>query len=198
MRLMKPRRLALVALLVGAMLALVGWGRGSEEEAIAEAIRTSGTTSKVSNCTKLETKRFVDQLSSRKGPAALEKCEEEARNHEGVARSVKVSHVVVKGDAATAVVAVHGGGFDRQTLAVSLVRRGNWKLDQFTGFIVYDGNVFAARFEKEAREHPGLLPPATVKCIAKKIRTASKHLADEFFLSGSDGPTNHLIEQCEA
>jgi galactitol-specific phosphotransferase system IIB component len=195
----KARRLIFLALLLIAALTLAACGGGggsSDEGEIEEAIEKVATTNAVSNCTKLETQRFVEQNADQKGPEAVETCEAEAKEEAEQAEGATVSNISVDGEKATAEVEFEGGPLGAQVLNVSLADEEGWKLDHIDGFAKYDGKAIAAGFEKNFEEEPEELPASVAKCVAEGFEGASTAEAEEFFLSGSSKPIEELAEGC--
>src|SRR4051812_7051076 len=126
---MSRRLLAVPIVLVAAAFPLAGCGGGgSDEDQITDVITTSATTNVDSNCTDLETQRFLEQVEFKTGADALKQCKESGP--ESNADSADVSNVEVTGSTATAEVAIRGAAFDGQTLNISLIKEGDqWKLD---------------------------------------------------------------------
>jgi hypothetical protein len=194
------RILVPLALLVLAALTITACGGGgggsSAEDKITETIEQAATTSDPSNCTELETLRFVEQNSEQKGKAAIKACEEEAKEGEE-AESADVSNVSVNGSKATAEVAFEGGSLGSQSIEVALVEEGgNWKMDQVEGFANYDGTALGEAFEKEFEEEPEGLSKKQATCIAQGIAKSSKAEAEELFFSGSPKAIIELAEGC--
>jgi hypothetical protein len=195
----KKRILVPLALLALAALTIsaCGGGGSSDEGKITETIEQAATTSDPSNCTELETQRFVEQNSEEKGVGAMMACEKEAEEGEEEAEAAHVSNVSVNGSKATAEVEFEGGGLDAQTLELALVEEGgSWKLDQVEGFTKFDGAALGEAFEKEFEESPEGLSKKQATCIAQGIAKASKAQAEELLLSGSPEPIIELAEGC--
>jgi hypothetical protein len=189
--------LALLMLAALTLTACGGGGGSSDEDKITETIEQAATTADPSNCTELETQRFVEQNSDEKGAAAVKTCEQEAEEGEDQAEGAKVSSVSVNGEKATAQVEFEGGSLGSQGLEVALVEEGgNWKLDQVEGFADYDGKALGEAFEKEFEENPEGLSAKAAKCIAGEIAKASQAEAEELFFSGSSEPIVELAQGC--
>jgi copper chaperone CopZ len=195
----KKRILVPVALLVLAALTIAACGGSgsSAEDKITETIEKAATTSDPSNCTELETQRFVEQNSQKKGKAAVKACEKEAEEGKEQAEGANVSNVSVNGEKATAEVEFEGGTLGSQALEVALVEgEGDWKLDYVEGFAAYDGKALAEAFEKQFEENPEELTEKQAGCIVEKIAGASQARAEELFFSGSAKPIIELAEGC--
>jgi hypothetical protein len=197
---LNKRILVPLALLVLAALTITACGGGgglSAEGEITETIETAATTSDPSNCTELETQRFVEQNSEEKGPAAVESCEKEAEAGKEEAEGANVTGISVSGSKATAEVEFEGGPLGSQSLEVALVEAGgNWKLDQVEGFANYDGKALGEAFEKQFEESPEGLSKEQASCISGAIANSSKAAAEELFFSGSSGPIVELAKSC--
>lgn len=186
----------LALLLAAALLSLAACGGSGDEGKIAATIEKAATTSEPSNCTELETQRFVEQNNRQTGKAALEACEKGAEEGKKEARSVDVSNVSVNGGKATARAKFEGGSLSSQTIEVALVEaEGTWKLDQIEGFAEYDGKALGERFEKQFEEE-GRLSPKQSRCLARKIADLSRAEAEEVFLGGLVGPARALSKSC--
>jgi hypothetical protein len=189
--------------LIGALLALAlalvacGGSGSSDEDKIEAAIETSATASDPANCKELETLAFSEQSSGESGKAAIEECEEEAKDSEGKAESVAVSEVEVDGSKATANAAVSGGSLEGQTVSIALVEEdGQWKLDQITGFVKLDQTQLAKVFAEELEKDEEVTPELTA-CIVGGIEEASKEEAEEFVLDAANQALGELAENCE-
>jgi hypothetical protein len=195
---LNKRILVLPALLVLAALTITACGGASSaEDKITKTIETAATTSDPSNCTELETQRFVEQNSEEKGKAALKFCEEEAEAGKEQAEAANVSNVSVNGSKATAEVEFEGGPLGSQTLELALVEEGgDWKLDYVEGFAKYDGAALGAAFEKEFEEEPEGLNEEQATCIAEGIAKSSKAEAEKMFFGGSSEPIVELAKSC--
>jgi hypothetical protein len=196
---LNKRILVPLALLVLAALTITACGGGgsSDEDKITETIETAATTSDPSNCTELETQRFVEQNSEKKGKAAVKSCEEEAEAGGEEAEGANVSNVSVNGSKATAEVEFEGGPLGSQSLELALVEEdGIWKMDQVEGFANYDGAALGEAFEKEFEEEPEGLNKEQATCIAEGIAKSSKAAAEELFFSGSPEPIVELAKSC--
>jgi hypothetical protein len=191
------RALVPLALSVLASAALVACGGSSDSDKITEVIETAATTSDPSNCTELETRRFVEQNSQEKGKAALKSCEEEDEKGETKAKSVNVANVSAKDEKATAEVEFEGGSLNSQVLEVALVEEeGDWKLDHIEGFARYDGKAMAKVFLQQLETGSSGLSATQARCFTGKLAAASKAEAEELLLGGSPEPIKKLAESC--
>jgi hypothetical protein len=195
-RILVPLALLLAAALL-TLTACGGGGGSSDEGKITETIETAATTSDPSNCTELETQRFVEQNSTEKGKAAVKACEKEAEEGHEEAESVEVSNISVNGSKATAQAEFEGGSLGSQGIEVALVEEGGtWKLDYVEGFANYDGKALGEEFEKKFEEEDSELTPAQAKCIVAKISGLSKEEAEEAFFAGSAESVIELVQSC--
>lgn len=194
---MRKRLLFLPSVAVVLALALSACGGSGDETGIVEkVIVASATADDPVNCTKLNTLKFNEQLAGESGDAAVEECEKEAENEEGL-DSVRVSEVEVDGSDATATVALSGGGFDGQTIEVALVRNGDqWKLNEIVKFTKFDASQLARAFEAQVAKHPGELSNRLASCIADTFASASQKEAEELLLSGSPKAFEGVAEAC--
>ncbi len=194
---MRKRLLFLFSVLVVFALVLSACGSSSDETGeVEDVIVASATADNPVNCKKLNTLGFNEQLAGESGDAAVEECEKEAENNEGL-DSVKVSEVEVDGTDATAVVALSGGGFDGQTIEVALVKNGEqWKMDEIVKFTKFDPKQLARAFEAQVAKHPGELSNSLASCISEAFASASQEEAEELLLSGSSKAFEGVAETC--
>lgn len=198
---MNRHTLATIALLLPAALAVTACGGGSgAEDQIATTIEQVATGHDPRDCTELETGRYVEQNTGRRGAAAVAACEAEVARGRWRARAARVSNVAVDGDKATAEVRFEGGSLGSlgsQVLEVALVEvDGGWKLDRVEGFAGYDGKALGESFARRFEEHPEGLSKAQIRCIAAEIAGASKAEAERLFLGGSSAAIVALAKGC--
>jgi len=131
---------ALVLLVLPAVVACGGSGRPSGPADVERDITAALTTTEGA-CEPLAygTKRFADQG----GPATADPssdveqaCRRDVERY--VARSVRVSHVKVDGDRATALVTTTGGPLAIGDLTFALVRDGVWKIDRIAAIDIVE------------------------------------------------------------
>lgn len=185
-------------ILSAALLSACGGGGDSDESKIEDAIETSATSANPSNCTEVQTQKFDEQNAAVEGAAAVKECEKESEDDEEQAESVEVSNISVNGDAASAEVALTGGGLDGQTVEINLVKDGdNWKLDEIARFTDFDakalGEAFGARFEDEPEE----IPAKIASCLTEAFGSASQSEAEELIFGGSREPLEELAVSCQ-
>jgi hypothetical protein len=130
-------------------LGLLGCGSGGGSDAggevgeIETAIHTAMLGDGPSRCT-VSTQSFLEQTTHEAGAAALRACEEAAQDSSLRASSESVSDVKVKGESATAAIAIHGSPLNGQVVGVSLAKDDEgWKLDELTGFVRLDRSTLA-------------------------------------------------------
>jgi hypothetical protein len=193
------RYLVLPVLLVVSALVFAACGSSgaSDEDQITEAIQTSATSTDPAVCAEFETQAFMEQSSDMEGKEAVKQCEEDATKGSENAESVAVSEVEVEGAGATADAAFTGGGFDGQTVSVSLVKEGDqWQLDEVTGFVKLDNAKLAETLEEKLEESSNEISEETAGCIVESFEEASQPEVEELLLSGSSEPFVELAEEC--
>ena len=180
----------LLALAIAAALAISACGDedddggGEDETQITEAIELAAASGDPAACTEAQTQKFTEQVGEGTGEEAVKNCEENASD--SVADSVEVENIEVDGDAATADAAITGSAFDGQTLSVALIKEGDtWKLDEATGFAVFDRDAFTAAFEEELTADPEV-PPEAATCVVEQFGALSDQEIQDFFLGAAD------------
>lgn len=172
-----------------------GSGSSGPEAEIESAVQESATASDPANCTKLDTQKFVEQMTHEKGPGAVKACEGEAGSGGG-AHSVSVSNVKANGSQATLEATFDGSIFDGQTIAVAMVKEGSqWKVDQVTKIVKLDKAALQETFKTQL-EATGELSGEQVSCITDGIGKASQTGVEELLLSSSAQPFIDLATKC--
>ncbi len=196
---MRSHRLLLLPLLaLVSALALAACGSSeSDEDKIVDAIESSVTGTDPAICTEFATQAFVDQNSDGEGAAALKECEEDAEDTSNDPDSVEVAEVEVDGENGTAEVAFTGGAFDGQTLSVALLKEDDdWKLDEITGFAVFDQEGLVQAFNEQF-ESEDSIEPAVTSCIVEVLEELSQPEFEELLLGGSSEGFVEIAESCE-
>lgn len=177
------KTLCLVACLLSILVLAACGGTAGDVEKVEEAIRASLIDPDPSACTELWTQRYLEQLAQKRGPAALEDCEEEVENPVNPTESVAISEVEIEGEGATALVAPIGGWLDGQVVELALAEeQGQWKLDQVTRFVEFDASAFARATEKTV-EGRFDASPEQVECIGSELEEVSRPEAEVLALS---------------
>ena len=180
-------------------LALSACGGGSDETSeVEEVVATSATTTDPADCKKLQTQQFMEQVSRESGEAAVESCEEEAKNEEG-AKEVRVSKVEVDGSGATAEAALKGGGaLDGQAVEVALVKDGDqWKLDEVVKFTDFDHAHLVQRLEKELSD-TDKSEAKFASCFVEAFKQASQAEVEELIFGESPQALEEVFEACSS
>jgi hypothetical protein len=182
------------ASLCGAVLAACGSSDSSKDEGeITDAIVKSGTTDDATNCTELETQRFVEQNQFEKGTAAIDECKKPDEHN---ADSIDVSNIEVDGDKATADAAVTGATFDGQTLQISLVKEdGRWKLDHLDSFKDFDKGKFVDAFTANLGQNVGFTPQQAT-CITGALSALDDSALETLVLSGDQNQLVPVLGPC--
>lgn len=169
---------------------------GDESSKVEEVLETAATSTNPADCGKFETQRFMEQISKERGQAAVKKCEEEAEGEEN-AESVAVSNVDVEGSKATAEVALTGGGgFDGQTIEVSLVKEGDqWKVDEAIKFTKFDSGKLVEAFEREIKKS-GEANSKFASCFLEGLKQADQAEVEKLFFSGSEKGFEEIAKRC--
>jgi hypothetical protein len=190
------RRLVLPCLLIVSALVLVACGSSNGEESqIEEAIETSATSTDPADCTKVDTKQFVEQTTQTEGAEAIKLCEKEASEESG-AKSADVSNIEVNGSKATADVALSGGGLGGQEVEVALVKEGEqWKLDELAGFVKFD-QAKVVETLKEQFAKSSEVSKSLATCITSAFEEAPQDKFEEALLSPSTEGFEELAGSC--
>ena len=180
--------LCLAALVAALVLAACGdddeGGGGestSDEGQIEAVIEESVGSDDPDACTEAATLAFLEQTELAKGQAAIDSCIESTQDESDDPDSVEVSAVEVEGDTATANVAFAGGSFDGQSLSVSLVNEGGWKLDGIEDLIDFDPRLFGAQF---ADNPPEAVSEERAQCLGDEFAAADADELEAAILSG--------------
>jgi hypothetical protein len=197
------RRVALaVAATVAAAFALAACGggdggsSGSDESQITTVLRTYATSSDPTDCTRLETQAFLEQIHFTRGPVALKACVVDAPDTSDDPDSVDVTNVQVDGDKATADVAFHGGGFDGSTLALALVKDGDqWKVDKVDDIPHFDLPGFERAFAQRQRRDQHISAQAA-SCLTTQLNQAGPDDVKHALISGDASQLLGLIGPC--
>lgn len=193
---MSKRLLLLPCLLVLSALALAACGGGSDESSqVEETIEKSVTSTDPTDCTKLQTQGFLEQVSQESGAGAVKNCEEEAEKEEG-AESVTVSSVEVSGSDATAEATLEGGSLDGQTLEVALVKEGDqWKLDEVVKFTKLDQTKLVETFEREI-EKSGEASSKFATCFIEAFKQADQREIEALLFHESSKGFEEIAKSC--
>jgi hypothetical protein len=190
-----PAAASLLLALMALGFAACGGGGKSDEDQISDVITTASTTTSDSNCTDLQTQRFLEQSEFDTGSAALKACKDETASDN--ADSVKVTNIQVDGDNATANVALTGSTFDGQTVKISLVKDGDqWKMDHIDDFVHFDQQKLADSFEKGLSSGKNPLPADQASCVASGFANASPSDVKTVILSGKQAALLPVLRQC--
>lgn len=196
---MSKRLLLLPCLLLLSALALAACGSSNDEEGEVEAaIETSATTTDPADCKKVNTQRFMEQVTRESGEAAVEECEQEAKNDEG-SDSAGVSSVEIDGSSATAEAALSGGNLDGQTLEVELIKDGDgWKMDEVVEFTDFDQDKLVAALEEQFEENSDEIDAELAACFIEAFKQGSQEEVEELLFKGPLDALEELFETCSS
>jgi hypothetical protein len=197
---LRKRLLLLPCLLIfsGLAFAACGGGSGGDEGDVEEVIETSATSTDPADCKKLNTQNFMEQTTQESGEAAVESCEEEAKEEEG-ATSAQVSAVEVDGSDATAEVALSGGHLDGQALEVALVKDGDqWKLDEVVKFTKFDRAGLVETLEEGLAEPSSEVDRKFGSCVVEAFKQDSQEEVEELVFGDSPKALEGLFETCSS
>jgi len=192
------RLLLLPCLLLFSALTFTACGSsGDETSEVEDVIVTSATTSDPADCKKLETQQFMEQISRESGDAAVESCEADAKDDEGV-DGAKVSAVEINGSNATAEAALTGGGLDGQTVEVALVKDGDqWKIDEVVKFTDFDQAHLVEGLERELSD-TDKSEAKFASCFVEAFKEASEVEIEELAFGKSPQALEEVFEACSA
>lgn len=193
---MLKRRLVLPLLLIVSALVLVACGSSNGDESqIEDAIETSATSTDPADCTKFNTKHFVEQTTQTEGTEAIKTCEKEASEKSG-ASSADSSNIEVDGSKATADVALSGGGLGGQEVEVALIKEDDqWKLNELTGFANFDQAKVVETLEKQFAKSSEI-SKSLAACITSSFEKAPAAKLEEALLSVSTAGFEELAGSC--
>lgn len=191
----------LAALLASLVLAACGGddegGSGSsDEDQITETIESSIGSTDPAACTEYATQAFLEQTELEEGEAAVESCEESTQDTSDDAESVDVSDIQVDGKSATASVAFTGGSFDGQTVEVSLVDEGGWKLDRIEAIPDMDPERFGESFVETATAGDDPLPQEQAQCIGDVFASLPAEELEQLIVQADGDALNEVLAPC--
>jgi hypothetical protein len=135
------------------------------ESAVRRLVNTSFTTDRASDCTRLYTQAFLEQLSGKTGADAVEKCRDDS-DGDPDADSVVFNEVTPAEGGFRVAVTLAGGDMDGTSFDFTAIRRGNWKIDRLLG-VDLDMNRLAAEAAEEAREEGASAEDAA--CLESRV-----------------------------
>jgi hypothetical protein len=187
-----PFAVLVVALALGAC-----GGSTDETGEVEEVIEASATTTDPADCKKLQTQQFIEQISRESGQAAVESCEADAEDDEGVSDAT-VSAVRVDGSNATAGAALEGGGLDGQTVEVGLIKDGDqWKMDEVVKFTDFDHAHLVQGLEKELSD-TDKSEAKFASCFVEAFKQASEAEVEELIFGKSPQALEEVFEACSS
>jgi hypothetical protein len=190
------KRLLLPTLLLAlAAFALSACGDSeSDEEQVIDVVETSVLTTDPADCEALPTLNFMEQTNSAEGDEAIKACEEDAEDSSDDADDVSVDNVEIDGANATADVAITGGSLDGQTVTVAVIDEdGDWKMDELTGFAVFDREGLLGGIEEAFEEETD---SETAACVIEVFDEYADEELEELVLSNSEDAFVEAIEEC--
>jgi len=196
---LNSRVIALLAVALAASLILAACGdddddTSADEQEIVDAITEAATSSDPSNCTDLQTQRFVEQTTGETGPEAIASCEEDAE--ESVADEADVSNVEIDGDSATAEADLSGSFFGGQTIEIALMKEGDqWKLDELVGFVDLDLQEFAGAIRTSLEEEDEA-PPEVTDCVVGNVEQLTAEEAEALFINNDRQLEQQVFDSC--
>ena len=122
----------------------------SGEAAVRRLVTTSMTTDRASDCTRLYTQAFLEQMSGKVGAEAVEKCREDS-DGDPDGDSVVFNEVVPASGGYQVAVTLAGGDMDGASFELTAIQSGGWKIDRLLKVDI-DMAQFAAEAAEEARE----------------------------------------------
>ncbi len=195
---MSKRLLLPTCLLVLSALAFAACGSsGGDEGEVEEVIEASATTTDPADCKKLQTQQFMEQISRESGGAAVEACEADAKDDEGL-DGATVSAIEVNGSSATAEAALTGGGLDGQTVEVALIKDGDqWKMDEVVGFTDFDHAHLVEGLERELSD-TDKSEAKFASCFVEAFQQASEAEVEELVFGKSPQALEEVFEVCSS
>jgi spermidine/putrescine-binding protein len=196
---LRKRLLLLPCILILSALSFAACGSsGGDEGEIEEVIEASATTTNPADCKKLNTQQFMEQTTQESGNAAVESCEEEAKEEEG-AESVSVSAVEVDGSDATADAALTGGNLDGQALKLALVKDGDqWKLDEVVEFTKFNQAKLIEVLDEGLSEPGSEIDPKFASCVLEAFKQGSQAEVEELLFGKSPQALEEVFEACSS
>lgn len=184
---MSKRLLLVPCILLLSALAFAACGSGSgsgNEGEVEEVIETSATSTDPADCKKLQTQRFMEQISQERGAAAVKACEEEDKNEES-ADSVSVANVEVSDSSAAAEAAFSGGNLDGQTVEVELVKDGGqWKMKEVIRFTEFDQGNLVEGLEAVLLKDPSEVNLGFAHCVIDAFKQGSQPEVEDLLFGG--------------
>jgi len=170
---------------------------GDETSEVEDVIVASATTTDPADCKKLQTQQFMEQISRESGDAAVESCESDAEDDEGVSDAT-VAEVEIDGSDATAETTLTGGGLDGQTVEVALIKDGDqWKMDEVVKFTEFDHAHLVEGLEKELAD-TDKSEAKFASCFIEAFKQASEDEVETLIFGKSPQALEEVFELCSS
>jgi hypothetical protein len=170
----------------------------ADEDQITATITRTVTSGDPATCTETQTAKFTQQTSGEQVDTpeeAVKSCQQEAAD-DVVGDEVEVTDIEVDGDTATAQADVTGGFFGGQTLDLALVKEGDqWKLDEFKGFVDFDGEAQIANVKEALSSEPDSNPQA-VDCVVGQFQKLSDEDLESIYVGNNPELEDQTFEPC--
>ena len=176
----------LAVLLLGA-LGWVFWSQdagGGPRDEIRDVLRRSLTTDRAADCTKLYTRRFLEQVTRERGRAALRECRGDADGDPDAA-AIAIRRLRIGPQRAKAVVHIHGEDMDGTVITVGLVNDVlHWKLDHMARVDIDMASYRRAQLAGAAEEG---IPRDEARCMIRRVtRTLGERGIERAMVRGGD------------
>jgi len=162
----------LLAVLLLGGLAWVFWSQEDDpgpREEVRDVLRRSLTTDRAGDCTRLYTRRFLEQVTRERGMDALRECRQDA-DGDPDASAIAIRRLRIGPQRAKATVQVHGQEMDGTVITVALVNDLlHWKLDRMTRVDIDMSSYRRAQIAGAAEEG---IPRDEAQCMLRRITRA--------------------------
>jgi hypothetical protein len=144
------------------------------------------TTTDPSSCTRLVTRRYVEQSTGQRGAAALRSCRDDADR--AGAKTVSIDRVAVDGATAEVDMRPRGGDIAMRTVTLRLVKAGGrWKVDGLVRGTL-DRPEFQRVIRQQLDDAKSPLPAATIDCMVADLRTVSDGEIERALIAADQRP----------
>jgi hypothetical protein len=191
--------LATSLLVLAAALAACGGSGVGDRQEVEDTLVESALSTDPADCTRLFTRKVLEQTTKLRGEAAVRICEEEAAGGESAAEGASVAGIEIEGGEATADVSFEGSDFDGQTLTMALVEDdGAWKIDELLAFAELDREKLVLQFGRDIYSYVGSSVDAGfAECVLARLEGLGDPGLEALILDPSPDPLRGLVQGCE-